>query len=181
MGLQRNEFFRKGSFYNVFAAAEKRAFNQGNGFIELFVGDFPRFKDEYLYRNKRIGIYKLAQLSVMALQSALNQRSDFSSFNDCDALTLCADYQLPRSLRAMGILEYGPELKTHVDQERLITPGSSLEVELRMAIVFAGDKLKKSLINGLLMKENPLSPLKSLITCFGAMDGSWILREPNII
>jgi hypothetical protein len=139
----------KGSFYNVYYEAEARAFNQGKGFVELLVRDFPRFKDEYLYKNKKIGIYKLAQLSVMALQSALSQCPNFSPFKDCDALTLCADYQLPRSLRALGILEYDSELKTTVDQEKLISPGSPLEIELRMATVFAGQQIKK-IINQIL-------------------------------
>lgn len=147
-----------GSFYNVLCEAETRAFNQGKGFVELLVRDFPRFKDEYAYKNKKIGIYKLAQLSVMALQSALSSRRDFSPFTDCDALTLCADYQLPRSLRALGILAYGSELERDVDQGKLIASGSPLEIELRMATVFAGEELKKT-INQILADEG-----KPLIT-----------------
>ena len=146
----------EGSFYNILCEAETRAFNRGKGFVELLVRDFPRFKDEYVYRGKKIGIYKLAQLSIMALQSALSHCSDFSPFKDCDALTLCADYQLPRSLRALGILEYGSELKTHVDQEKLISAGSSLEIELRMATVFAGEQLKKAMNQILAEEGKPL-------------------------
>lgn len=130
-----------GSFYNLFLEAKSRAFNRGKGFVELLVRDFPRFRDEYLYKNKMIGIYKLAQLSVIALQGALSQHPGFSPFKDCGALTLCADYQLPRSLRALGILEYGSELQTYVDQEKLIPSGNPLEIELRMATVFAGKQL----------------------------------------
>ena len=148
----------KGSFYNLYLEAKMRAFNRGKGFVELLVRDFPRFKDEYLYKNKTIGIYKLAQLSVMALQSALSQYSDFSPFKDCDVLTLCADYQLPRSLRALGILEYGSELIVSVDQEKLIPSGSPLEIELRMATVFAGQQLMKTM-NQILAEEG-----KALIT-----------------
>lgn len=149
-----------GSFSNLLNEAEGRAFNKGKGFIELLVRDFPRFKDEYIYRGKKIGIYKLAQLSVMALQSSLSQYSEFSLFKDCDALTCCADYQLPRSLRELGILEYSFELKTYVDQEKLISHGSDLEIELRMATVFAGHQLKK-IINAMLAVEGK-PPITSL-------------------
>lgn len=147
-----------GSFYNLLYEAKARAFNNGKGFIELLVRDFPRFKDEYIYKGKKIGIYKLAQLSIMALQSSLSQCSDFCPFKDCDVLTVCADYQLPRSLQALGILEYGSELKTYIDHEKLIDFGSQLEIELRMATVFAGHQLKQ-VMNAILADEG-----KSLIT-----------------
>lgn len=142
----------EGSFCNVLYEAKGRAFNEGKGFVELLVRDFPRFKDEYTYRGKKIGIYKLAQLSVMALQNSLSQCSDFVPFKDCDALTLCADYQLPRSLRALGILEYSSELKAYVDYGKLIPFGSHLEIELRMATLFAGHQLKKA-TNAILADE----------------------------
>ncbi len=148
----------QGSFYNVLLQSEARAFNEGKGFVELLVRDFPRFRDEYIYRDKKIGIYKLPQLAVIALQSALSSSSGFTHFKDCDALTLCADYQLPRSLRAFRVLEYSSELKTYVDGEKWIDSGSNLEIELRMATVFAGHQLKEN-INALLAEEG-----RSLIT-----------------
>ena len=137
----------RGSFYNLLHKANRRVFNQGKGFIELLVKDFPRFRDEYIYKNKKVGIYKLAQLSVMALQSLL------FPFEDGDTLSLCADYQLPRSLRALGILEYSPTLTAYVDQEKLIESGSLLEIELRMATIFAGEQLKRC-INAILVEQN---------------------------
>lgn len=72
-------------------------------------------------------------------------------------MPLCADYHLPRSLRALGIFEYGSELKNYVDYEKLI-PGSHFEIELRMATIFAGYQLKKA-INARLTDEG-----KALIT-----------------
>ena len=134
-----------GSFSRVFYKAQALAFNKGKGFVELLINDFPRFKDEYIYRDKKIGIYKLAQLAVMALQSSLSAYKKFQPFKDCSLLTLCADYQLPRSLRALGVLEYDLELTKAIDQEKLISVGSSFQIELRMATVFAGWRLKKCL------------------------------------
>ncbi len=149
----------RGSFCNILSAAKRRAFNNGNGFVELLAKDFPRFKDEYIYKNKIIGIYKLAQLSVMALQSALSSYPEFPYFEDCDALTLCADYQLPRSLRANGVLEYEPELSNYIDQEILLAPGSVMEIELRMSTIYAGQHLKQILNQILASQARPL------ITC----------------
>lgn len=144
------------SFCNVLAAAKRKAFNDGNGFVELLVRDFPRFKDESVYKNKKIGIYKLAQLSVMALQSSLSSYFEVPLFEDLDALTICADYQLPRSLRAVGILEYEPDLANSIDQEILLIAGDEMEVELRMATVYAGQKLKEALNQIFAAKNKPL-------------------------
>jgi hypothetical protein len=137
-----------GSFLFLLQASNGKIFNQGKGFVELLVNHFPRFQDEYLYNGKKVGIYKLAQLSVMALQSILHS----SLFCDCHTLTLCADYQLPRSLRALGVLEYGPELSDAVDQQRLIPFGSPMEIELRLATILSGERLKAKL-NALLQKK----------------------------
>lgn len=145
-----------GSFYRIFKASRAHAFNKGSGFVELLVSDFPRFRDEYTYRDKKIGVYKLAQLAVMALQSSLRIYEDFQPFKDCRALTLCADYQLPRSLRALGILEYDPELAKTVDREELIPAGCPFEIELRMATVFAGWQLKEKINDSLAEIGKPL-------------------------
>lgn len=145
-----------GSFYQILYASRSHAFNEGRGFVELLVRDFPRFRDEYIYRDKKIAIYKLAQLAVMALQSSLRLYENFQPFKDCDALTLCADYQLPRSLRDLGILEYDPALTQAVDQEKLIPTGSSFEIELRMATVFAGWQLKEKINDSLSEIGKPL-------------------------
>lgn len=142
-----------GSFCNILIEAKRRAFNQGNGFVEILINDFPRFKDEYIYKNKKIGIHKLAQLSVIALQSTLSSYYKFPLFEDFNALTLCADYQLPRALRALGVLEYKAELSNYVDQEIPLVPGSSMEIELRMATICVGEHLKQ-ISNAVLTKEN---------------------------
>lgn len=60
---------------------------------------------------------------------------------DCSQLTLCADYQLPRMLRAMGVLEYSPGLAQKVDSQTLIEKDSIEERAIRAATIVAGEML----------------------------------------
>lgn len=131
----------KGSFHHVLLAAKGRALNHGEGFVEILVQDFPRYRDEYLYQGEKVGIYKLAQLSVFALQSALSSKLH-PLFSDCHRLTLCADYQIPRCLHAMGILHYHPLLEETIQKQQCIPKDSAFEIELRMATLYVGSLLK---------------------------------------
>lgn len=148
----------KGSFYNVFLASKGRILNQGLGFIEILIRDFPRYRDEYFYQDKKIGIYKLAQLSVFALENAitLDRQSKVPLFSDHEVLTLCADYQIPRCLHALGILEYNHLLEEKIQQQQLIPKDSIFEIELRMATVLAGWMLKNKINDIRSRSKDPL-------------------------
>lgn len=62
---------------------------------------------------------------------------------DCSELTVFADYQVPRVLRAMGVLEYAPELAQKVDSQTLIKASSTEERAIRAATIVAGEKMAK--------------------------------------
>jgi len=58
-----------GRFSNVLAAASPRLYDDGNGFLELLVRDFPRFDDTAEHGGQTVRFWKLAQLSVWILQA----------------------------------------------------------------------------------------------------------------
>lgn len=125
-----------GSFRNLVSAADGRAFNDGNGIVERLTRDFPSFQDsegEAVF-NKR------AQLAVGMLASRLAGTGTFDA-PDVDQLTVFADYQLPRGLRAMGILKYDEELAAKVDSGTPIEKGSVMEKELRAQTIVASQLL----------------------------------------
>lgn len=51
--------------------------------------------------------------------------------NDINATLGCADYVIPRGLRAYGILEYSDDLARQIDNGILIPMNSEYEVEIR--------------------------------------------------
>jgi hypothetical protein len=97
---------------------------------DLLQTAFPlSFSDPYL---------KKAQLAVFAIGRLVEEDRDSAISYD---LTAFADYQVPRVLRAHGILVYSPPLARYVDNGHLIQPGSAYELAIRAATVLAVEQL----------------------------------------
>lgn len=91
---------------------------------------FPKsFNDPYL---------KKAQLAISAAGGLVTEIMGVNLEYD---LTAFADYQVPRVLRALGIIGYSPELASMVDGSILIPAGSNLERSLRSATIVAVERL----------------------------------------
>jgi Potential Queuosine, Q, salvage protein family len=108
-----------GRFANLVAASP-----DVESYLETLVRDFPRFDDA--------PFYKLAQLSAWILHI---ERA--AHWPDLEKLTAFADYIVPAALRALGILRYSDELAHIVDTWTPIDAGSTQEVEIRAATVWA--------------------------------------------
>jgi putative queuosine salvage protein len=108
-----------GRFANVVATV-----STVDEYLRLLTSEFPRFDD--------VPFWKLAQLSawILHIEGAV-------SWPDLDRLTAFADYIVPAGMRAMGMLRYSGELAEAVDSWTPIEAGSSWEVEIRAATVWA--------------------------------------------
>lgn len=114
--------------------------------IELFdviVNNFETFKDERTYNGKTIYFYKLAQLltsDILHIREYLeNIKVDYSN------LIGCADYKIPQTLRALGIIEYDYELSNIVDTKHKLDISSKYEVEIRASQIVVIDYIKSKL------------------------------------
>lgn len=87
---------------------------------------FPQaFNDPYL---------KKAQLALSMIAAALRgTRIEV----DVSGLTAMADYQVPRVLLALGVLEYSPSLMDRVDHHQLLDEGGPEEQAIRAATIIA--------------------------------------------
>jgi hypothetical protein len=81
---------------------------------------------------------KKAQLALAEF-GAWARRKGYSV--DVSQLTAFADYQVPRVLRALGVLEYSGHLANHIDDGKLIREQSEAEAEIRGATIFACELL----------------------------------------
>ncbi len=79
---------------------------------------------------------KRASLFFMQLHRRMGWFAD-----DISILPVPADYQVPKVLRQMGILKYGPELTRRIRDRELIPSGSLMEAEIRASTIVAGDRL----------------------------------------
>lgn len=109
-------------------------FAQGHGkrfgveHAKLIADEFPiAYADPYLKR---------AQLALLEIASFC---AEFDIPVKVDSLTLCADYQLPRVMRALGVLEYADGLALRVDNRVLIPQDSAEERAIRAATIVAGE------------------------------------------
>jgi hypothetical protein len=127
-----------GRFSNVLAGASPRLYEEGNGFLEVLVRDFPRFADMAEYDGRTVRFWKLAQLSIWILEASL---PGGTGFDDLHRLTAFADYIVPAALRVLGITTYSAELEEAVREGRLIQAGSPWEVEIRAHTIYACDEL----------------------------------------
>jgi hypothetical protein len=108
-----------GRFANVVASV-----TDVDAYLRLLTSEFPRFDD--------VPFWKLAQLSawILHIERAVQ-------WPDLDRLTAFADYIVPAALRALGVTRYSEELARTVDSWTPIDAGSSWEVEIRAACVWA--------------------------------------------
>ena len=114
--------------------------------FEYIVSNFECFKDEREYEEQTIYFYKLAQLltsDILHLREKLEKiEVDYSN------LIGCADYKIPQTLRALGIVEYNEELSEIVDSKKEIKPSSKYEVEIRASQIVVLNYIKEHL-NGI--------------------------------
>ena len=126
----------QGRFHNFVNSCPPRLFDSGNGLVERMASEFPRFNDISEYDGHTIKIYKLAQLGLWFVYSALRKSAQFQ-LEDLDKMTAFADYMVPVPLRLMGIFEYSPELERAINTHQLIPRDSRQEVEIRAHTLYA--------------------------------------------
>ncbi len=100
----------------------------------LLAQTFPAaFADPYL---------KKAQLTMAMYAGYLRSTGKIIAFTN---LTAMADYQVPRVLRSLGILQYSPELSLMVDTGQMLDPDSPEENAIRAATIIACEKIAAQL------------------------------------
>lgn len=111
------------------AEAGKRALNADDA--QALAEAFPQsFEDPYL---------KKAQLAVGAI-AGLSQ-AGYPEAQGAIQLTALADYQVPRVLRVLNVLQYSDELAEKVDRQQLIAQDSLEENVIRAATVLAIEEI----------------------------------------
>lgn len=130
----------EGNFYNYIKDIKRD--------IELFdviINNFSSFTDIRDYDGKKIYFYKLAQLLTSDI---LHIREYVEGIKvDYSHLVGCADYKIPQTLRALGILEYNLELAQIVDNRQLIDINSMYEVEIRANMIVVVSYISSKLGN----------------------------------
>ena len=129
-----------GNFYNYI-----KEINKDTELFKIIINNFSNFCDERDYNNEKIYFYKLAQLltsDILHIKELINgTKVDYSH------LVGCADYKIPQTLRALGILEYNEELSQIVDNKKIIDKNSKYEVEIRANMIAVISYINSNLKN----------------------------------
>lgn len=125
-----------GRFRNFVKSCSPRLYDNGNGLIDRLVKEFPRFNDVSPYAGHTVRFYKLSQLGIWFVYSALNKTGGFR-LDDVDKMTAFADYMVPVGLRLLGITSYSPALEEAIRRHQMIPRDSAWEVEIRAHCVYA--------------------------------------------
>ena len=105
-----------------------------------FITDFENFNDVSMYKGKEIYFYKRATLLVNDLFELSDKVRN--NIQNIDSVLGCADYVLPRGLRAEGILVYDEELETLIDNNVEVKKDSEYEVEIRAFTLYVIEYVK---------------------------------------
>jgi len=125
-----------GHFHNFVKSCPPRLYDNGAGIIDRMVKEFPRFNDVSPYDDASIKFYKLPQLGIWFVYSALRKGNQFP-LADINKMTAFADYIVPVALRLLGITSYSAELEHAINTYQLIPRDSRQEVEIRAHCIYA--------------------------------------------
>jgi hypothetical protein len=125
-----------GRFHNYVKSCPHRLYDNGAGIIDRMVREFPRFNDISQYDDATIKFYKLPQLGIWFVYSALRKGNQFP-LDDIDKMTAFADYIVPVALRLLGITSYSAELEHAINTYQMIPRDSRQEVEIRAHCIYA--------------------------------------------
>jgi hypothetical protein len=126
----------QGRFRNFVKSCPPRLYDNGAGLIDRMVTEFPRFKDVSPYDGANIKIYKLPQLGIWFIYSALRNHGQFP-LADLNKMTAFADYIVPVALRLLGITSYSPDLERAINSYQMVPRDSRQEVEIRAHCIYA--------------------------------------------
>lgn len=129
-----------GDFLNLYQNSDNDALKM----VELVVDNFSSFNDILKYNEQVVSFYKRAQLNSKMISDALVS-FDKKPLDNLDKLTAFADYKVPQILRKLGILEYSQNLSQKIDNYEIIPAHSKDEIEIRVATIWAVEKIKDKL------------------------------------
>lgn len=113
-------------------------------FMDIIFSLFPLYRDEATYKDRRVGLYKRAQILCQDLSLEFSLL-DIRPFTNLRALTAFADYKLPQLFRDESVFEYESSLAREIDATHELVAGSPEEVEIRGSTIYVVELLRDKL------------------------------------
>ncbi|KAF7265937.1 hypothetical protein GWI33_020678 [Rhynchophorus ferrugineus] len=144
-------------FENSFQNVVKEAENSAKILLQLIVDNFKCFRDEAVFKGKKVSFYKRAQILVGDIWACFKGQG-IGYFKDLDEITMFADYRVPQTLLWYDVLEYKKDLLDKLNNN-VLKNGDLEEQEIRGCSIhavellkeYANKKLDKQKINSILI------------------------------
>jgi len=130
------------NFTNCIAVANHSA----AGLVNLLARDFPCFRDEVRFENRKsIRLLKRAQIVVADLWACFDG-ANYGEFYDIDKITMFADYRIPQILNSLGCLQYSPPLEHTIRQKKVIESGHTWEIQIRGCSLWCVELIRRHIL-----------------------------------
>ncbi|KAJ2546007.1 hypothetical protein EV175_005756 [Coemansia sp. RSA 1933] len=96
-------------YQGLFSNVVRRSRGSAQRLVDLVVRDFACFRDEHVFQDRTVQLYKRAQILVADIWACF-EGEGLGRFYDIDGITMFADYRVPQALCHFGALEYSPRL-----------------------------------------------------------------------
>jgi hypothetical protein len=131
-----------GHFRNLFAAANYRSFDHGNGICERLVRDFPAsFRDIRNLNGQILPFHKKALLLPLIYHGRAADSRVLPRLKDPGRLSPICDYQIPRTQRFLGHTVYAQPLSDWIAAKKGLPAYSIGEIDIRIFQVLGLKKL----------------------------------------
>ncbi|GJJ13384.1 hypothetical protein Clacol_007638 [Clathrus columnatus] len=114
--------------------------------VELITDEFPSFRDETVFKGKRVYFWKRAQILAAETWAAFYPISSDTPHpffpGGISQLTMFADYRVPQILHHLRILSYPPSLLALLSSYTYFPPGCRAELSIRAASILAVEAIR---------------------------------------
>ncbi|KAH9947636.1 hypothetical protein B0H21DRAFT_807221 [Amylocystis lapponica] len=140
----------EGSFQGFYEEFLRRYDGRGTALdlVQMITNVFPSFRDETIYKGRKVYLWKRAQICVAEAWAAFHPPADsphplFPDGAAIHQLTMFADYRVPQILHHLRILTYPPSLVTQLKSHFILRTGSREELSIRAASIVAVERVRK--------------------------------------
>ncbi|NXL90077.1 QSPP protein, partial [Alectura lathami] len=138
-------------FGGSFLSLVKKSKNSAQKLVNLVVKNFPSYRDEAEFQERKVSFYKRAQILVADTWSVLEGKGD-GSFEDISSLTIFADYRIPQVLVHLGAMNYSENLMKKLREGTVLQSGDREEVEIRGCSIWCCELICRHLLQLCSMK-----------------------------
>jgi len=137
---------RLAMFFTSFTNCIEVANHSAAGLVNLLARDFPCFRDEVSFENRKsVRLLKRAQIVVADLWACFDG-ANYGEFYDIDKITMFADYRIPQILKSLGCLQYSPPLEHTIRQKKAIESGHTWEIQIRGCSLWCVELIRRHIL-----------------------------------